>query len=92
MKYPFSKSIYKYWRTDKYLWEEKRVIFWFIPYYKYSIWKDGKTTNKIRLAKYSKPTYIKKAIETKMYVDKKEFKEKYNSNKYLVPVNYEIQL
>lgn len=88
----FSKSLYKWWRADKYLWEEKRIIFWFIPYYKYSIFKEGKTIKHIKLKKYSKPKYLNKAIKTTIYVGKKEFEEKYNGNKYLVPLNFELDL
>jgi len=88
----FSKNLYKWWRTDKYLWEEKKIIFWFIPYYRYSIWKDGKTITHIKIKKYAKPKYLKKAINTTIYVGKKEFEEKYKSNKYLVPLNFELDL
>ena len=88
----FSKNLYKFWRKDKYLWEEKRIIFWFIPYYKYSIWKHGKTITHIKILKYPKPKYLKKAIKTTIYVGKQEFKEEYNGNKHLVPLNYELDL
>ena len=88
----FSKSLYKWWRADKYLWEEKRIIFWFIPYYRYTIFKNGKTFKHIKLWKYSEPKYLKKAIKSTIYVGKKEFEEKYNCNKYLVPLNFELDL
>ena len=87
-----SKIIYKWWRTDKCLWEEKIVVFWFIHYYKYSIWRDGKNIEHIKIFKYSKPKYLKKAIKTTIYIGKKEFKDKYNSNKYLIPLTYELDL
>ena len=88
----FSKKLYKWWRTDKYLWEEKRIIFWFITYYRYTIFKNGKTFEHIKLWKYSEPKYLKKAIKSTIYVGKKEFEEKYNCNKYLVPLNFELDL
>jgi len=88
----FSKSIYKWWRIDKYLWEEKVIIFWFIPYYKYSIWKNGKTITHIKLIKYPNPKYLKKPVITTVYVGKKEFEEKYKGNKHLVPLNFELDL
>ena len=92
MKIKFINSVYKYWRMDVGLWEEKLLMLWFIPYYRYSIWKDGKTIKYIRLIKYSNPKYLKKAIKTVIYVGKKEFEEKYNNNKYLVPLNYVLDL
>ncbi|QIG62297.1 hypothetical protein [Tenacibaculum phage JQ] len=88
----FRKTAYKWYRSDCNLWEEKKIVFWFIPYYEYSIWKYGKLNKKTRITKYKNPKYIKKAIVTKVYVGKKEFKEKYNNNKYLVPINFELDL
>lgn len=87
------KTIHKHWREDLYKWEEKKT-FIFIPYYVYSIWKDGKTKIKYSLIKKSKRNakYIKKAFKTNIYVGKKEFKEVYNNNKYLVPINFVLDL
>jgi hypothetical protein len=86
------KTLYKWWRVDCNLWEEQIKIFWFITYYRYSIWKEGKTHTHIKFKIYPKPKYLKKAYETKIYVGKKEFKEKYKSNKWLVPINKELNL
>lgn len=85
-------SKYKWWREDKYLWEEKIILFWVIPYYKYSIFKNGKLKKHIKLFKYSKPLYLKGSVKTNVYVGKKEFETVYNSNKWLVPTNYELNL
>ena len=86
------REIYKWYRLDKDLWEQKIVLFWFITVYRYSIWRMGKTTVKYRLLKYKNPEYLKKAIKTEIYVGKKEFEEKYKNNKYLVPINYVLDL
>lgn len=90
----FHYSISKEYRDDLNLWEESKYIFWFIPYYKYSIFKDGKL--------HIKKTLFIKNKETKKYskcvplppikVGKKEFEEKYKSNKWAVPINYELDL
>ena len=87
-----SESIYKKWRKDVNLWEEKLLFFSLIHYYEYSIWKNGKVYKHIRFRRYSNPEYLDKAYETKVYIGKREFTEKYNSNKWAVPVNYEIDL
>ena len=39
MRSASTKTLYKWWRTDCSIWEEKVKILWFINYYKYSIWK-----------------------------------------------------
>ena len=46
--YPGKKSIYKKWRHDLKLWEEKIKLF-SITYYRYSLWSDGKVKEKFRL-------------------------------------------
>jgi hypothetical protein len=86
------KTIYKWWRIDCNIWEEKVKILWFINYYKYSIWIKGKTLTRIRFKIYPEPKYLKKAHETKVYVGKKEFEENYKNNKWLVPINKELNL
>lgn len=86
------KTIYKWWRIDNNIWEEKVKILWFATYYKYSIWKEGKTHTHIKLKAYPNPKYLKKAHETKIYVGKKEFEETYKNNKWLVPITKELNL
>lgn len=86
------KTLYKWWRIDNNLWEEKIKILWFITYYKYSIWREGKTHTHIKLKAYAEPKYFKKVHETKVYVGKKEFAETYKNNKWLVPINKELNL
>ena len=49
------KTIYKWWRIDNNIWEEKVKILWFATYYKYSIWKEGKTHTHIKLKAYPNP-------------------------------------
>jgi len=88
----FKKKVYKYWREDKYLWEQKNITFWIIPYYEYSIWEKGKTIRFKRLFKFSNPKYLKAAIKTNIYIGRKEFEENYKGNKYLVPSNYILDL
>ena len=88
----YNITIHDWYRNDCNMWEEKKKIFWFINYYKYSIWKQGKTHVHIKLNKYPNPIYQKKPYETKIYVGKKEFKETYKSNKWIIPINKELNL
>ena len=86
------ESIYKWWRTDLNLWEEQKVFFWFITYYKYTIWKDGKVKKQYKLIKYKGEKYIKKPFVITPEVGKEEFQKDYKSNRFLVPINYELNL
>lgn len=85
-------EIYKWYRQDKTLWESKISILGIMFFYKYSIWRNGKTKTHYRFFKYKKPIYLKKAITTHIYVGKNEFETKYKGNKYLVPLNYKLDL
>jgi len=86
------ESIYKWWRTDLNLWEEQKVFFWFITYYKYTIWKDGKVKKQYKLIKYKGEKYIKKPFVITPEVGKEEFENDYKLNRFLVPINYELNL
>lgn len=86
------KTLYKWWRIDCNLWEEKIKTLWFLTYYKYSIWIEGEIHTHIKIKIYPKPKYLKKAIKTIMYVGKKEFDEVYKGNKYNVPINMDLNL
>ncbi len=55
--------IYKRFRTDKRLWEEKIRWFWKFHYYRYSIRYDGALKTHYRLWKYPNPKYLKQAYE-----------------------------
>ena len=57
------KTLYKWWRVDKNLWEEKVKMLWFITYYKYSIWIEGKAHTHIKFRTYPQPRYIKSVIK-----------------------------
>lgn len=87
----FNTSEYKWWREDKKMYEEKKVVMWFVTYYVYSIF-NGKLVKKIRLFKYKNPEYLKKPILTSICIGRKEFQEDYSGNRYLVPTNYEVDL
>jgi len=80
------------YRLDLNMYECRKKLFGFIPYYEYSIWADGKTKTKYRLfrmrvnyASYFtfKPLPIPK-------VGRSEFESVYKSNKWMIPVNYEL--
>ena len=86
-------TVYKWYRLDKNLYEEKRVVLWGITYYRYSIWDRGKVITRIRKKPYpGKAEYLKEAYETKVYVGRKEFEEKYKGNKWAIPINKELNL
>ena len=90
----FYKIIYKKYRFDLNLWEERKKIFWFILYYKYLIFKKGKLYIQRTLFLKNKETkkYFKFIPFQKLKVGSKEFKEKYKNNKWLVPVDCELDL
>lgn len=78
---------YKQWRTDIDRWETKYLLCGTIPIYEYSLWINGvviieRTLFKKRGAKYFYPKFI-----NRIYVTNKEFKENYNSNKWIIPTN-----
>ena len=83
------KTIHKWYREDLNLWEEKKRVLFF-NLYVYSIFKDGKLNKKTRLFKYPNPVYLKAALNTKIFVTKEEFINKYKGNKYLVPLDYHL--
>lgn len=88
------KSIYKKYRVDLSMWEEKRLLFWIIPYYVYSIWENGMLNTKIRLflINKNKGKYFILPSEQKIKIGKSEFSEKYKNNKWIIPLNYELDL
>lgn len=90
----FHGTILKEYRQDLNLWEEKKYIFWFIPYYQYSIWEKGKLNVEKTLFVKSNKTkkYLKFIPLQPVKVGRKEFEEKYKSNKWIVPINYELDL
>lgn len=75
------------------MWEEKKY-FWFIPYYVYSVWKGGKNITKWSFSVKNKETkeYFRFKPLPSIKIGKNEFKEKFNSNKWIVPTNYVIDL
>lgn len=80
----------KTWRKDLGLWETQYIIFRWITVYTYSIWKNGKFKNKYRLFEISPKTRstIDKAIQLpEIVLGKKEFSERYNGNRFEVPMN-----
>jgi hypothetical protein len=76
------------------LWEEKKKVFWFIPYYRYTIFKNGKLLCEKTLFIKNKKTkeYFKFVPLSPIRINKKDLQEKYNGNKWIVPVNYELDL
>lgn len=85
--------IYKKYRIDLNIWEEKiKVFFFFI--YRYSLWKKGKTRIRYTLfvrdktkANYIESPYLQPIIK----ISKEDFMQKYNGNKYLLPAGYEVE-
>lgn len=86
----FCETIYKYWRDDKRLWEEKIKILGLISCYKYSIWKDGLLITFFQRKPFPNPKYSKSATITNVYIGQKYIDEHFNGNKWTVPVNYLI--
>lgn len=98
IKYDFSfqKFVDKHFKTEKdyrldlNLWETKYTAFNWLSIYKYCIMRHGKRTVFYSLFKRnpSQARYLPRPIpETKIYIGRKELQEKYNGNKWLVPVN-----
>ncbi len=73
------------------MWEEKKK-FLFLPYYRYSKWADPKPIVKSRLWKISRKSarVVKMTPLPEVVVGKKEFEERYSSNKWLVPINRKL--
>lgn len=88
----YSKT--KQYRMDLNLWEEEFIIFWFIHYYEYSIWKEGKICGEFRLFKknWRRIRYFSFFELPTIKIGKKEFEEKFKSNKWTIPMNYELDL
>jgi hypothetical protein len=83
-------TVYKSWRVDLDLWEEKIKLFRFIVIYRYSIWRDGATHTHLRLRARPGADYLRSARVTRIRINRKEFEQVYNGNKWIVPVGYEI--
>lgn len=91
-----TNSVYKEYREDLKLWEEKIIIFWGIHYYIYSIFRYPMEKE------YRCKTLFIKSPKTKKYfkfvplppvkVGRKEFEEVYKNNKWMIPINYELDL
>lgn len=90
----FHYTLLKEYRQDLNLWEERKNIFWFIPYYKYLIWREGKLNVEKTIFIKSRKTkkYFKFVPLPPIKVGRKEFEEKYKGNKWIVPTNYELDL
>jgi hypothetical protein len=80
----------KNYRLDLNLWETQFMIKRITLLSRYEIFKDGKLRTHYRLfitspstARYLPPTIP----ETKIYIGRKELQEKYQGNKWLVPIN-----
>lgn len=82
----------KEYREDIDMWEERKYFVWVVPYYIYSIFKDGKLFIQKRLFIKNRKTkkYFKFIPLPKIKVDAREFKEVYDNNKWVVPLDYEI--
>lgn len=89
-----NKKDNKKYREDLNLWEERKLILLLIPFYKYSIWKDGKTRTQYSFLKKRKTSakYLKCTELPLVSVDAKEFQEKYQNNKWLIPINKKLKL
>lgn len=72
---------------------ETKVSFWGLSLYRYSK-PTGINKSKIsyRLIKHPNPKYLNEAIFTNVYVGRKQFKEQYGGNKWIVPINYILDL
>jgi len=86
----------KKYRIDLQYWEEKSYLFGIIPIYKYHKWaKKPKTLinvffkRKSKTCKYSPDAVIPLPP---IVIGREEFARKYNNNKWLIPINYELNL
>ncbi len=83
------KIVNRKWREDLKKWETKKHFLNLIPYYQYSIWKEGKLRTRTSLFKKHKrsASYSTFMPLAPIRIGKIELKEKYNDNKWSVPVN-----
>lgn len=84
------KEIYKKYREDIGLWEQKLKLL-FIPFYKYLVWKRGKTIVKYRLFKIGGAKYFEFRGQPGITISKERFMKEFNGNKYTVPVNWKVE-
>lgn len=93
-KIEFSEAITeKRYRGDLNLWEEKIEIFGFFRVWRYQIRMKKLITRYSIFQKRPKTVrYIGVTPLPPIRVGRKEFEEKYHGNKYMVPINYELDL
>lgn len=94
-KYIRLKKSDKHYRVDINLWEEKYTLLKCIHFYCYKIFSNGKEKTRYRLIRMKQKTarYINSATPLPpVIIGKKDFAERYNNNKYLVPLSYIIDL
>ena len=83
----FIKEVSKEWRVDLNRWETIYKVFGYIKIYRYSVW--GKR-DKLRLFKISGAKYLPEMPDVKFRITNGQFKNEYNCNKYLLPLNMEV--
>lgn len=88
-KFNVYKSEYKYFNLTHKLWEEKILLFHFIPVYIYSIRKGAKLKKFYKLFKYRNSKYIKKPVNTQINITLEEGIKQFGS-KWSIPTNYNI--
>ena len=78
----------KAWRIDLDRWETIYIICGVLPVYEYSLWVNGVVIIERTLFKRRGAKYFTHKKLPDIYVTNKEFKEVYNSNKWIIPMNY----
>lgn len=84
------KKQYKSWNKAACMWEEKMILFSFIPFYKYSVRVGAKLNVSYTLLR-KKGKLMNKPNVTKIYIGKQEIKEKYKGNVWAAPTNLTIE-
>lgn len=84
----------KNFRTDLHLYEQEFIFFWLLRWYSYSVWKQGRLHTKIKLLKIQPETaeYFYFHELPPIRVGRVELAERYQNNKWLVPINYQLDL
>lgn len=80
----------KRFRLDNGYWETAVKILFIFRIYKYQRWERGQTITKWRLFKIRGAEYFHFKPFATIEIGRKEFDEKYQGNKWLVPVNYAL--
>lgn len=90
----FVENKYKLFRLDLGWWESEMILLWAIRFYKYEVFVHGETLTHVslRIRKRKQAKYFHFKELPKIKIGKKEFDEQYNGNRWLIPLNFELDL